>query len=521
MHTFYFNGLSRNSKRAVFALRPDRDPEATSDHQSWCFDQTETIEEIEEVTFERLRQKDIYPELGLEIKIGDMVNDYTPPDIYIGKRLEHLYFGWSKMFLRLLGEEKKAMALFSRWLSHLKGDTILKEGSSNVEGFMGPVEKQAKLWTEDQLARPPSELARFLGHGMMPICRLIARRGRRQLKLKDFTDMVDYDNLLSEHVWFRRSMQGITEDSSAMIDYHKILSDHRWYRNPMQWTTKNPSNRPSSTSSAYWSGLTAASDSETDPRVALSSHGSCCLSSRHAVQAKSQYVQQSEALEPSHTDDDLAPDRRSLTNPVTPTKPSSRENLANVPKKSKKYARNFSESDIEEYTPSKRPRLVARPSIAAHPDNERESNMAMQVEDNSRSRLYNRYTPHGSIEAGMERMNITPSLASEDENMSQGSIVAGTEWIETTPFLIWEDEDVSQGSIEAGIESKQTTPSLDSENEDVSDGYMSDEDMSDEDMSDEDISAEDSSDEDPYDEDLSDEEGFSNSWVEATVVAEE
>ena len=469
MHTFYFNGLSRDSIRAVFALRPDYYPAAESDHQTWCFDQRDTIESL---TFERLCKIHTCELLGLEIKIGDMANDYTPFDLLMEEPLESFSFSWRELFGRLIGEERIAMTLYSQWLSHLKGDPILKEDPSNFEGFMGPAEKQAKLWTEDQLAKPWPELARFAGQGMKPICRMIARRGRCQRKLKDNSGMVDYHNLLSEHKWYRRPMQDITEDSSAMVEYHKIPSDHRWYRNPIQRTTKSPSNRPGITSSARWSSLPAASDSETDPQIALPSHRSCCPSSRHALQELSQYVQQSEALEPSDTDDNLAPDPRSLSNPVTPAKPSSRENqtVANAPKKSQKLTRKFSEADLQESTPSKRPRLVADLSIVArvpeiadieqarfhyslttrlrqaHPDNERKSNMTMQVEEDSRSRPYNGYNHQDSIEAGMERMEIASSLASEDDDVysynSQDSSAAETDRMENTPSLGSEDEDM-------------------------------------------------------------------------------
>ena len=115
------------------------------------------------------------------------------------------------------------MAFYSRWLSHLNGDIIAEDNMSNVGGLMGPVENQAMLWTEDQLAKPRPELARYLGQGMRPICRLIARRGRRQRILKDHSDMVDYHNILSEQKWYRRSMPEAIEDFSAVGDYHKIL----------------------------------------------------------------------------------------------------------------------------------------------------------------------------------------------------------------------------------------------------------------------------------------------------------
>ena len=200
------------------------------------------------------------------------------------------------------------------------------------------------LWTEDQLAKPRPELARYLGQGMRPMCRLITRRGRRQRIFKDHSGMVDYHNILSEQKWYRRSMPEAIEDYSAMGDYHKILSDHQWYRNPMQRTTESPSNRP---------------------RLALPSHGPCRLSSGPAVQERPQHVQQSEATGPSDMDVDLAQDPRSLGNAVTPMKPSSRE-TPTLPKAPNKLIRKFSEADLEEYTPcSKHPRLVAYPETAA------------------------------------------------------------------------------------------------------------------------------------------------------------
>ena len=507
LHTFYYKGLSRDGEDAVFALRPDYYPGVESDHQTWCLDQRDTIESL---TFERLCKIHTCELLGLEIKIGDMVNDYTPPDLLMEEPFESFAFSWRELFRRLLREEKIAMTLYSQWLSHLKGDTILKEDTSNVEGCIGPVEEQAKLWTEDQLAKPWPELARLAGQGMKPICRMIARRGRSQskLNLKDNSGMVDYRKLLSEHKWYRCPMQDITESSSAMVDYHKILSEHRWYRNLKQRASKVPSNRLGVTSSVRWSGLSAASESETGLRTALPSHGSCCLSSRHAGQEKLRYVRQSETSEPSDTDDNL-PDPRSLSNPVTPIKPSSSENrtIANAPKKSQKLTRKFSEADLEESTASKRPRLAAPPAIAArrpeiapfehaqsyyplpsslrhaHPANERKSNMTMQVEEDSRGRPYNRHNLQDSIEAGMKRIQITSSLTSENERIytynPQDFIETEMERMEMASSLASEDEKMHtynpQDSSEADAEQTETTPSLGSEDEDMfgDDGFSS------------------------------------------------
>ena len=209
------------------------------------------------------------------------------------------------------------------------------------------------------------------------------------------------------------------------------------------------------------------------------------------------FISRSEALEPSDTNDDLAPNQRSVGNLVTPTKPPSRDNqtLANAPKKSQKLIRKFSEADLEEYTPSKRPRLVNRPSIAirkpeisgikkarplpirlrqAHPDNDRKSSMTMQVKGDSRSRHYNRSNPQNSIEAGMEQMKITSSLASENESMytknSQNFIEAMMDQMENATSLTSEDEDVytynSQKPSEVETDRIENTPSLGSEDED-------------------------------------------------------
>ena len=210
------------------------------------------------------------------------------------------------------------------------------------------------------------------------------------------------------------------------------------------------------------------------------------------------FSSRSEALEPSDTDDDLAPDPRPVGNPATPTKPSPRENQtsANAPKKNQRLTRKFYEADLEEYTPSKRPRLVDRPSIAtrrpenagikkvhplpirlrqAHPGNQQKSSMTMQVKGDSRSRHYNRSNPQNSIEAGMEQMKITSSLASANGRMytysSQDSIEARMEQMEIASSLTSEDEDEytynSQDSSEAETDRMETTPSLGSEDEDM------------------------------------------------------
>ena len=224
-----------------------------------------------------------------------------------------------------------------------------------------------------------------------------------------------------------------------------------------------------------------------DPWITLPSHGSCCPSRGHALQEVSQYAQQSEALEPSDTDDDLAPDTRSLSNPVTPTKPSSRENqtLANAPKKIQKLTRKFSEADLQDSTPSKRPRFFTCPSIAsrsleiatveqdrsqpplptslrpARHTNEGTSRMSMQVEKYSRSQPYNKYNFVGSIEAGMERMQITSSHTSEDEYVyihnCQNSSEAEIKRTETASSLgsddeaIFGDDEFSTEEIEATV----------------------------------------------------------------------
>ena len=409
LHTLHFDGLSGDGIYAVFALRPDRDPGATSDHQASCFDQSDSIERL---TFERAHQLYTCLFLCLEIKIGERVIDYTTPQLAFEQPLGSLSLVWIRLFSSLLGKEKTAMASLSK-----------------------------------------------------------------------------------------RSMKGTTEYYSAMVNYHKNQSEYRWYRNSMQGTTKSPSNRPGITSSARWSGLSAASEAETNPRIALPSHVSCCPSSSHALQELSQYVQQSEALELSDTDDDLAPDPRSLTIPVTPTKPSSRENqtLANPPKKNQKLTRKFSEADLQDATPSKRPRLITRPSIAAqkpeigeieeaqfhyplptrlrhaHPDNEPKSSTTLQAEEHWRRRHYHRCNPQDSSENGMERIQITSSLASENERRytynSQEFIEAGMERMEIASPLASEDEDVyrynSQDSSEAETDGMENTPSLGSEDEDT------------------------------------------------------
>lgn len=230
------------------------------------------------------------------------------------------------------------------------------------------------------------------------------------------------------------------------------------------------------------------------PRITLPSHGFCCPSRRHALQEISQYAQQSEALEPSDTDDDLAPDTRSISNPVTPTKPSSRENqtLANAPKKSQKLTRKFSESDLQDLTPSKRPRLSTRPSVASRspeiatveqaqsqsplPTSLRPvphskgptSRRTMQVEEGSRSQPDNNDNLKDSIEAGMERMEITPSLSSEDGKVrthdAQDLSEAETDGMKTTPSLASEDEEMrtydAEDSSEADTDQNEPTPSL-------------------------------------------------------------
>ena len=153
-----------------------------------------------------------------------------------------------------------------------------------------------------------------------------------------------------------------------MADYHNFLSDRGWYRDPTQPTTRGQSSRPGITIPSYWSFWYSRLDEaepNMDPRITLPSHGPCCPSRRHALEELSHYAQQSEALDPSDTDDDLAPETGSLDNPITPTKPSSRENqtLADAPKKSQKATRKFSEADLQDTTRSKRPKLSTRPSI--------------------------------------------------------------------------------------------------------------------------------------------------------------
>ena len=473
LHRFYFNGLSRDSNRAVFVLRPDRDLGAKPDQRTWCLDHNETIERLK---LERHRQIYIYPFLGFEIRIGDMVNEYTPPDLSIQERFKSLSFSWSEVFTRLLGEEKLAMAFFSRLsrrLSHLDCGSLLKEDMSNVEGLMGRAGQQPMFWDKTQLARPWPDLTPISEQRMLPICRQVARLGRPhykpQYKLNDIPGLEHLDPFRDRH-WYRSSLDEITKDYPATGSYDKNFSEIWWYRSSMQWTTQSLSHWPGSTSSAHRSGLSATSESEKDPRIAFPSHGSRGLSSRHAVQERSQYMHQSEALEPSSADSDRAPDPRPLTRPVTPTEPSSRENqtLPNAPKKSKGYAHKFSEADIQDYN------------------------------------------PQGLIEAGMERMEIASPLASDDEDMSQGSIVVGLERSEPTPFLIWEDGDMSQGSIEAGIERMEIDPSLVSENKDVSQSTIE-----------AGIGSVDSTPSlDSEDEDMFDEAEFWSQWVEATVVAE-
>ena len=158
--------------------------------------------------------------------------------------------------------------------------------------------------------------------------------------------------------------------------------------------------------------------------------------------------------------------------------------------------RKFSEADLEEYTPSKRPRLVNRPSIAtrkpeisgikkarplpirlrqAHPDNDRKSSMTMQAKEESRSRHNDRYNTQDSIEAGMERMQTTSSLDSANGRMytysSQDSVEARMEQMEIVSSLASEDEDMytynSQDSSEAETDRMETTSSLGWEDEDM------------------------------------------------------
>lgn len=444
LHIFRFDGLLKDRKRAVFALRPDDRPEVESDEE----------ETIERLTFDRLCRFRRHYLLGLQIKIGDLVNDYTPPDVCLEEGIESFSFSWRELFTRLFREERIAMTFYSRWLSHLKGDTIAEAYMSNVGLWMGPAEEQAMLWTEDQLAKPRPELARYLEQGMRPICRLIARRGRRQKILKDHSGMVDYQNLLSEQQWYRRSMPERIENSSAMGDYRKVLSDRQWYRDPMQRTTESPSYRPSITSSANWSDLSAASESETGPGIALPSHGPHPLSSSPAVQEIPQHIQQSEASGPSDMDVDLAPDPGSFGNPITPTKPASRPNQI-LPKAPNKLTRKFSEADLEEYTPlSKHPRLVARPETAAP-----ESEVAT--------------VSLGALEAEMQRMRITPSLSWGNERRftydSEDFSGTCTGWMEITSTLASKDEDThtynSDDCSEAGTGSMEVTSSIASENE--------------------------------------------------------
>ena len=240
-----------------------------------------------------------------------------------------------------------------------------------------------------------------------------------------------------------------------------------------------------------------------DPRITLPSHGPCCPSRRHALQELSQFAQQSEALEPSGTDDDLAPETRTLNNPVTPTKPSSRENqtLADAPKESQKVTRKFSEAELLDPTPSKRPKLSTRPSIVSQsPDiaavEQAQSQSqyplptslrpvshskgpttttTMQVEEGSRSQPDNNGNLKDSIEAGMERMQITSFLASQDEYVyihnPQDSSEAETDGMEITPSLSPEDgkvrTHVAQDSSEVETDGMENTPSLASEDEEM------------------------------------------------------
>ena len=320
-----------------------------------------------------------------------------------------------------------------------------------------------------------------------------------------------------------------------MADYHRFLSDRGWYRDSIQPTTRSPSSSPDITSTANWSyryDLLAIAEPKMDTRITLPSHGPCCPSRRHALRELSQYAQQSEALEPSDTDDDLAPEPRSLNNPVTPTKPSSRENqtLADAPKKSQKVTRNFSEADLQDPTPSKRPKLSTRPSIvsqspeiaavektqsqsqsplptslrpASH-SNGPTSRATMQEEEGSRRQSDINDNLKDPIVAGMGRMQITSSLASLDgyvyiHDPQVSAKLKQTEWklrhllssedgkvrtydaedssesetdgIETTPSLSSEDGKArthdAQDSSEAKTDEMKTTPSFASEDEEM------------------------------------------------------
>ena len=202
-------------------------------------------------------------------------------------------------------------------------------------------------------------------------------------------------------------------------------------------------------------------------------------------------------MEPSDKDDLLAPETRSLSNPVTSTKPSSRENqtLADAPKKSQKVTRKFSEADIQDSTPLKRPELSTRPSIASQSpeiaaveqaqsqsplptsfrpalhSNGPTSRTTMQVEEGSKHQPDNNHNLKYLIVAGMERMQITSSLASEDEyayiHNPQDSSEVETDGMETTPSLSSEDGKArthdAQDSSEAETDRMMTMPSLTSE----------------------------------------------------------
>ena len=320
-----------------------------------------------------------------------------------------------------------------------------------------------------------------------------------------------------------------------MADYHEFLSDRGWYRDPTQPTTRGQSSRPGITIPSYWSYWYSRLD-EAEPnmdlRITLPSHGPCCPSRRHALQELSQYAQQSEALDPSDTDDDLAPETRSLNNPVTPTKPSSRENqtLADAPKKSQKVTRKFSEADLKDQTPSKRPKLSTRPSIASQSpeiaafeqaqsqsqsplptslclvshSKGPTSTTTMQVEEGSRSQPDDNENLKDSIVAGMERMQTTSSLASADGYVfihdpqvsaklkqkewklchllnseagkvcthdAQDSSETETDGMTTTLSLAAEDEKMrtydAEDSSESETDETETTPSLSSDDEKV------------------------------------------------------